>query len=116
LRITVDGEDTPQPPLELSFGRDDEKWVTAYYNMFSQLGIEDYGTGVNRKNFVEGFALYVFRLVPDIEGENSFAIIRKGGVEVSGLFSTPTTENLSLIAFGIFDTYFEVDAPRNIFM
>jgi hypothetical protein len=96
--------------------RDDEKWVTAYHNMFSQLGIEDYGTGINRTNFVEGFALYVFRLVPDIEGENYFAIIRKGGVEVSGLFSTPTTENLSLIAFGIFDTYFEVDAPRNIFM
>jgi hypothetical protein len=116
LRIQVDGEDTPQPPLELSFGRDDEKWVTAYHNMFSELGIQDYGTGVNRKIFLEGYALYVFRLVPDIEGDNSFAIIRKGGVEVSGLFSVPTTENLSLIVFGIFDTYFEVDAPRNIFM
>jgi hypothetical protein len=116
LRITVDGEDTPQPPLNLSFGKNNEKWVTAYHNMFAELGIDDFGNGINRSNFVEGFALYIFRLVPDIEGENSFSIIRKGGVEVSGLFSQPTLENLSLVAFGIFDSYFEVDKPRNIFV
>ncbi len=61
IQVTVDNSDVPFSPLDLYF--DECSWLRAYYNMFSGL---DWGNDITKKDFKEGYGLYVFDLTPDM--------------------------------------------------
>jgi hypothetical protein len=63
IGITVNGEEMPFKPLQLSFGAA-PKYIEAFSTLFSGTGKMYYNTGndISREEFPKGYAVYAFDL------------------------------------------------------
>ena len=65
IALTVNGEDTPFKPLNLSFGANPQ-YIKAFSTLFSGTGKMYYNSGndISRQEFPNGYAIYAFDLTP----------------------------------------------------
>jgi hypothetical protein len=119
LRVLLDQENVLGGPLDLSFNSENgDLYIEAFSNMFSSLGLEDadFGNGIDRHAFKSGNSLYIFRLVPQTEGVDTFPLIKKGSLQIQGRFSKSNPDNLSLVCLGLFSSIITIDKARNVML
>ena len=68
IGFTVNGEEVPFRPLQLSYTAATIRCIEAYLSIFSGTGklFYDVGNGVSRDDFKDGYALYAADLTPDV--------------------------------------------------
>ncbi|CAB3987066.1 Hypothetical predicted protein [Paramuricea clavata] len=116
IEITVNGEETPFKPLQLSYGAA-PKYIEAFSTLFS-------GTGENvlqhRKQYIsrripKGYAVYAFDLTPDMCGASPhFNVVQKGNFAIDIQFSVASANAASLVCYGEFENTIHIDSERNV--
>ena len=85
--------------------------------MFSGTGklFSDIGTDISRDDFVNGYALYVADLTPDMCGSSyHFNAVQRGNLALDIRFTTVPTAAVSLVCYGEFENTIHIDSERNV--
>jgi hypothetical protein len=114
ISVYLDGQQHGIKPLVMNFKND--QYVDAYMNLFTGSGKEnqDEGNDISRKDFANGYALYVFDLTPDMSESDSFNLARAGGIRVSMKFSEALQQTITVVAYAEFENILEIDRSRNV--
>lgn len=114
--LYVNGESLPARPLKLDFGAN-RQYTMAYTNLFEacEKMNKDAGLGITRSDFGKGYALYAFTLAPNDLGEEDYInLVKHGNVRLEMKFKTGLVKAVTCIAFGVFDSFLEIDNTRNV--
>ena len=117
LGMTVNGEEVPFKPLQLSYTAANPRYIEAYLAMFSGTGKLFYDSGIDmpRTDFANGYALYVADLTPDMcRSSDHFNAEQRGNLAVDIRFSTTPTAAVSLVCYGEFENTIHIDSERNV--
>ena len=117
LAITVNGEEVPFKPLQLSYAAANPRYIEAYLAMFSGTGKLFYDSGINisRTDFANGYGLYVADLTPDMCGSSDhFNAVQRGNLAVDIKFTTAPTAAVCLVCYGEFENTIPIDSERNV--
>ena len=100
LGITVNGEEEPFKPLQLSYTAANPRYIEAYLAMFLGTGkiFYDSGNDISRTDFANGYALYAADLTPDMCGSSDhFNAVQRGNLALDIRFTTAPTAAVSLV-------------------
>ena len=119
LGITVNGEEVPFKPLQLSYAAANPRYIEAYLAMFSGTGklFYDSGIDISRTYFANGYALYVADLTHDMCGSSDhFNAVQRGNLAVDIMirFTTAPRAAVSLVCYGEFENTIHIDTERNV--
>ena len=117
LGMTVNGEEVPFKPLQLSYTAENPGYIEAYLTMFSGTGklFYDAGSDISRDDFKNGYALYAADLTPDMCGSSDhFNVVQRGNLAVDIKFTTAPTAAVSLVCYGEFENTIHIDSERNV--
>ena len=89
LQVNINNEPCGYSLLTLG----DDDYVLALEHLYRNLNLNGMPTGISRLNWTTGYALYAFRLYPNVEQTNA-------SLSINLTFGTGTTENITLIATG----------------
>ena len=116
IGITVNGEEMPFKPLQLSFGAA-PKYIEAFSTLFSGTGKMYHNTGndISREEFPKGYAVYAFDLTPDMCGASPhFNVVQKGNLAIDIQFTGASAAAVSLVCYGEFYNTIHIDSERNV--
>ena len=116
IAVTVNGEDMPFKPLQLSYGNN-PKYAEAYITLFSSRGkmYYDVGNDISREEFPDGYAIYAFDLTPDMcSSAAHFNMIQRGNLAVDIRFSNAPAAAASLVCYGEFENTIHIDSEKNV--
>ena len=115
LGITVNGEEVPFKPLQLSYTAASIRYIEAYLSMFSgnvKL-FHDAGNDISRDDFKNGFALYAADLTADMCGSSDhFNVVQRGNLAVDIKFTTAPTAAVSLVCYREFKNAIHIDSEK----
>ncbi|CAG2254274.1 unnamed protein product [Mytilus edulis] len=113
--LYVNGESVPARPLKLDFG-DNRQYATAYANLFEvcEKMNRDAGLAITREDYGKGYTLYAFPLDPKGLGDDYINLVKHGNVRAEIKFKTGLPSAVTCIAFGVFDSFLEIDHSRNV--
>ncbi|CAG2254258.1 unnamed protein product [Mytilus edulis] len=113
--LYVNGESVPARPLKLDFG-DNRQYATAYANLFEvcEKMNRDAGLTITREDYGKGYTLYAFPLDPKGLGDDYINLVKHGNVRAEIKFKTGLPSAVTCIAFGVFDSFLEIDHSRNV--
>ena len=117
IGITVNGEEVPFKPLQLSYTDATIRYIEAYLTMFSGTGklFYDTGNGISRDDFKDGYALYAADLTPDMCGSSDhFNVVQRGNLALILKFTTAPTAAVSLVCYAEFENTIHIDSERNV--
>ena len=117
IGITVNGEEVPFKPLQLSCTDATIRYIEAYLSMFSGTGklFYDNGNDISRDDFKNGYALYAADLTPDMCGfSDHFNVVQRGNLALNLKFTTAPTAAVSLVCYGQFENTIHIDSERNV--
>ena len=117
IGLTVNGEEIPFAPMQLSFGANNSRFVEAFYTQFSGTGkmYYDAGNGISRQDFSNGYAVYAFDLTPDMCGSSShFNVVQRGNLAVDIQFARAPAAAVNLVCYGEFENVVQIDSERNV--
>ena len=117
IGITVNGEEVPFKPLQLSYTDDTIRYMEAYLALFSGTGklFYDTGNGISRDDFKGGYALYAADLTPDMCGSSDhFNVVQRGNLALNLKFTNAPTAAVSLVCYAEFENTIHIDSERNV--
>ena len=117
LGVTVNGEEVPFRPLQLSYAAANPRYIEAYLTMFSGTGKLFYNAGndISCDDFGNGYALCAADLTPDMCGSSDhFNVVQRGNLAVNIKFSTAPTDAVSLVCYGEFENTIHINSERNV--
>lgn len=114
IGIYVNGESVPGRPLKLNY--DDGSYISAYVRLFEPCGKwnKDTGLYIDREDFKNGYAFYVFSVDPCGFGEEYINLIRRGNTRLELKFKSATTEALNALVFSTYSALLEISKTREI--
>ena len=114
--ITVNGEEVPFKPLQLSYTDATIRYIEAYLSMFSGTGKLFYDTEneISRDDLQNGYALYAADLTPDPGSSDHFNVVQHGNLALNLKFTTAPTAAVSLVCYGEFENTIHIDSERNV--
>ena len=117
IGITVNGEEVPFKPLQLSYTDATIRYIEAYLSMFSGTGKLFYDTGnnISSNDFKNGYALYAADLTPDMCGSSDhFNVVQRGNLALNLKFTTAPTAAVSLVCYAEYENTIHIDSERNV--
>ena len=117
IGITVNGEEVPFKPLQLSYTDATIRYIEAYLSLFSGTGKLFYDTGndISRDDFKNGYALYAADLTPDMCGSSDhFNVVQRGNLALNLKFTTAPAAAVSLVCYAEFENTIHIDSERNV--
>ena len=117
IEITVNREEVPFKPLQLSYTDAIIRYIEAYLTMFSGTGklFYDTGNGISRDDFKNGYALYAADLTPDMCGSSDhFNVVQRGNLALNLKFTTAPAAAVSLVCYAEFENTIHIDSKRNV--
>jgi hypothetical protein len=117
IGISVNGEEIPFRPLQLSYATATPKFIEAYNMLFAGTGKMYYNTGndISREEYPNGYTLYAFDLTPDMCGSSPhFNVVQKGNLAIEIQFGTAPTGVVSVVCYGEFENTIHIDSERNV--
>jgi len=93
MSLYLNGQQSGKKPMELNYNN--RHYIRAYNTLFSGTGkiCKDEGIGINRSDYMNGYALYAFDLTADLGDEESFNLSRLGSVRLVLKFSVRCDHN-----------------------
>ena len=117
IGVSVNGEEIPFRPIQLSYAAATPRFIKAYNTLFSGTGKMYYNTGndISRQDYPNGYALYAFDLTPDMCGSYPhFNVVQKGNLAIEIQFTTAPTAAVSVVCYGEFENTIHIDSERNV--
>ena len=74
----------------------------------------DAGLAITREDYGKGYTLYAFPLDPKGLGDDYINLVKHGNVRAEIKFKTGLPSAVTCIAFGVFDSFLEIDHSRNV--
>ena len=114
ISLHLGGNTQPVKPLKPNVTN--RQYIQAYRSLFSGTGkeIRDEGNDIAREDNLNGYALYVFDLSPELAEEAHFNLAKQGTVRVELKFGTALPNTLTVVAYAEFENVIEIDRNRNI--
>ena len=115
IGITVNREEVPFRPLQLSYTSATIRYIEVYLSMFFGTRKLFYcvGNGVSRDDFKDGCALYAAHLKPDMCGSSDhFNVVQRGNLALNLKFTTAPTAAVSLMCYPEFENMIHIDSER----
>lgn len=112
LGLFLDDQSVPAKPLKMNF--EENNYMTAYNTLFTPYDEE--GIGIQRTDFNAGYALFMFRMVPEHIPPHVPLTKGKANVRLSGSFAKPLSENVTLIIYAQFPSVMKIDSTRNVYI
>ena len=122
MRVTINGDPVSGHPLQLKFsGAKDLEFTEAYLNLFraTQKFGNDSGNDIQLVEFTSGYSLFVVDIDPALTlmgVENCLRPDKRGMVRLEAKFDNALPETINVIAYGEFQTVFEIDRARNVIL
>ena len=114
--LYIDGDQFPNKPLKPNFSED--QFLRSYMTLFEGTGMlnDNKGHGIQRTDYKEGFALYVFDLTPDMTEGSHVDPIKHGSLRMDIHFKTVLPETVNVIVYAEYDNVIQIDRARNVIM
>ena len=117
IAITVNGEEVPFKPLQLSYTAATIRYIEAYLSLFSGTGKLFYDTGndISHDDLKNGYALYAADLTLDMCGSSDhFNVVQRGNLALNLKFTTALAAAVSLVCYAEFENTIHIDSERNV--
>ena len=117
IGITVNGQEIPFRPLQLSYADANPKFIEAYATLFSGTGKMNYDVGndISREDFPNVYAIYAFDLTLDMCGSSPhFNVVQKGNLAIDVQFTAAPAAAVSVVCYGEFENIIHIDFGRNV--
>ena len=115
--MSVNGEEVPFKPLQLSFDVNNPQFIEAYMTLFSGTGKMNFNSGndIARSEYPTGYTLVALDLTADMCGSSDhFNAVQRGNLALDLKFATAPTVAVSLICYGEFENTIQIDSERNV--
>jgi hypothetical protein len=109
LTVTKDGQITPFSGLRMDFGAGEV--TTAYRTLMKDASDE---IGVTLKDFLNGYALYVYRLDDQAYDFACTPQTQPGNLAIEAVFNNPLPENVNIIIYASFSGMIKIDQYRSV--
>jgi hypothetical protein len=109
LTVTRDGQVTPFKSLRMNYSN--EECTEAFRNLFK---CEKQKLNITLKDFMNGYALYVYRLDDQIYDYACLPSRESGNLSLETVFDEPLKENINVIVYAQFPGVLEIDQFRNV--
>lgn len=112
VSVFVDGQHVRASPVRVS----GDNIAAAYVNLFEGVGTwgSDVGNDIDRSDFKDGRALFVFALSPSFPEQDYLNLTRQGNLRIQLQFSKALKQNINVVVYGQFSGVLEVDQTRRV--
>ncbi|XP_046373233.1 uncharacterized protein F54H12.2-like [Haliotis rufescens] len=117
VKVTVNGHEVHKKSLEVNYDADSSKVNEVYMDLFRNTGglWRNGGPPINRKQFMNGYTLYVIDFSDDLGADEGHTYpIESGKVGIEIHFSQPLQNPVTLVCYQEGSCVIEVDAFRNV--
>ena len=101
--------------LQLKFGAE-SNYISAFHILYAGTHkiFETQGNGITRKEYANGYTLFVFDLTPDLCLGDHVQQIKNRNVSIECRLGTPLETAINIMVLGEFQSLIEIDANRNV--
>ena len=110
ISFSVDGESLPAPPMMMDYKNGN--YISAYLSTFSSTD-EDQSNYIERGEYPNGNAIYVFRLNQNDDGE-CVSLLKRGHTRLQIRFTEALPEAATVITYAKFPAIVHIDESRNV--
>ena len=113
VALYVDGESKPMQPLTPNYKTNN--YTSEYLTLFSGTGKLNSNSGnyISRENFAQGYAIYIIDLDSN-HSKDYVSLSKRGHSRLVIRFQESLAEPICVIAYGQFQSNFQIDKARNI--
>ncbi|XP_071402891.1 uncharacterized protein F54H12.2-like [Centroberyx affinis] len=113
MALCQDGRQVPAKAFQPQFNNNQS--VREFYNMFTATGrhLKDLPLCINREDFQQGYALFVFNLNPE-EDSNALSPVSSGNLRLEMRFRVPLPHTTTLIVYACYDSILEINSKRQV--
>lgn len=120
MHVKAGNIEIPSVHWDLKFEDENLRYIRAFEHFHRSIGLSssdvNFDCGVNRRMFLDGYAVWVFNLTSSQENNEGFDFIREGITNLHCYFNTPIQENgVMVVVMGIFDSMLYLNKNREIF-
>lgn len=114
LSLNVGSQTIPSQPLKPNF--DQKEYLQAYMTLFEGTGMlhADKGHCIQRKDFANGYALYVFDLTADLSEGSHQDPIKHGSLRMECHFTKALPCTVNVVVYSEYENIIQIDRARNI--
>ena len=124
INVSVDNESIPSAPYHFKFGNDayTSNCVDGYLSLYGRERLmeeKNSGLFISRKDYVNGYTMFVYDLEPDIKNEedgNVWPTFKRGNLRVELNFDQKLPETVSVIMFATFPHMLKIDHARAVYV
>lgn len=119
LSLHKDGMQIPSTPLTPRFDIPGGGGIAReYFQIISATNrhLKNQALAFDRKDFQQGYALYVFNLAPDDDTAGCMSLVKHGNLRLDMTFSHALPETVTLIAYASYDAIIEISSRREVLM
>jgi len=112
IGVTINNTSIPIRPLNLNFS--ENKYLLAYYMLFTSTGIagQDVGLSFDRSTYKENNALFIFDIVQAGCNDSLLSLEKSGAVKLEIQFGTALKEATHCVVFSEHQSVLEIDKYR----
>ena len=90
--------------------------VREFYNMFTATGrhLKDLPLNINRREFEQGYSLFVFNLNAAGEDADALSTVSNGSLRLEMRFRVPLPHTTTLIVYACYDSILEINSKRQV--
>lgn len=114
LTLNIGSQSIPSQPLKPDY--EHNEYLQAYMTLFEGTGMlnANKGHGIQREQYKEGYALYVFDLTADMCEGSHIDPIKHGSLRMEAHFSQPLPCTVNVVVYSEYDNIIQIDRARNI--
>ncbi|KAM9449873.1 uncharacterized protein F54H12.2-like [Clarias gariepinus] len=115
LALCQDGRQIPAKAFQPQFNSG--LAIREFYNIFTATGrhLKDLPLAIDRQDFHEGYALFVFNLSPS-EDTEAVSPVSSGSLRLELRFRTPLPHTTMLIVYACYNSILEINSKRNVLL
>ena len=112
--LYVDGKSVPSTPLEP--GYKEETYVSSYLTLLnaSYTNTGDHQNHISRRDYPNGYCLYVFDVNTVYDSENNLSLMKRGQTRLQLKFDTALQEAVTCVCYAQFPAIMKIDSARNV--
>jgi len=118
LGLSIDGAYVPSQPIKVDFSENGQNFVAAYRDFMACMTAWPEHVGITLDRYRKGYTLFVFNLDSDRlpVSKEDFNLVKRGSARLELRFGTALPETVSLIVYSSYNTLFQIDKTRKVFL